>query len=197
MIALQHLKDSGIQPRVHGNGFIQLDVGQGQRLHVWGDDRIPRQSVRSSIHDHAFDFFSLCLVGSITNETYELVQPTHAAPGGSYATHRVWNPVARFGEDTRLVETGIVGRPGQTGREVVDAGQWYSMRRGVLHDTSVREPTATLMFKVSTQFPGEPSARVLLPIGAEPDNKFDRNTAAEPDLLWAIIRDVLGPECDL
>ncbi len=52
------------EPRIHGNGFIQVDLDELHRLHLW-DVMIPRQSVDSSIHDHAFGFESRTLQGML------------------------------------------------------------------------------------------------------------------------------------
>lgn len=41
------------EPRIHGNGFLQIDLDPLRRMHVW-DHRWPRQIRDSSIHDHAF-----------------------------------------------------------------------------------------------------------------------------------------------
>jgi hypothetical protein len=51
MYSYDELRDSDNYPRVHGNGFIQLDLPDGKRLHVWDED-IPRQKVNTSMHDH-------------------------------------------------------------------------------------------------------------------------------------------------
>ena len=44
----------GSEPRLHGNGFIQLDLGDDQRLHIWSPDLPPAQRVSTQIHDHQF-----------------------------------------------------------------------------------------------------------------------------------------------
>ena len=61
---INELKERGISPRVHGNGFIQVDLTHDTRLHVWGDKRIPRQNTYTPIHDHVFGFKSHLVVKS-------------------------------------------------------------------------------------------------------------------------------------
>jgi hypothetical protein len=65
MINTAVLKERGVRPRVHGNGFIQVDLTADTRLHVWGDKRIPRQNVYTPIHDHVFGFESTISVFSM------------------------------------------------------------------------------------------------------------------------------------
>lgn len=84
------------RPRVHGNGFIQLDLTDRRRLHIWGDPRIPRQRVPSTIHDHTFNFSSRVYRGQIIHR--EIALEPH--PDGAY---RLYQAVCRHGEDTRLV----------------------------------------------------------------------------------------------
>ena len=73
------LRALGRKPRVHPNGFIQLDLNDAgtRRLHVWRDD-IPRQEQASPIHDHIFDMMSTIIKGRLVNVDYELV------PGDDY-----------------------------------------------------------------------------------------------------------------
>ena len=67
------------RPRVHGNGFIQLDLTDRRRLHVWGDHRIPRQSVPSTIHDHTFSFKSTIILGQLVHREIGIFPDTSGA----------------------------------------------------------------------------------------------------------------------
>src|SRR5512146_542220 len=90
-------------PRVHGNGFIQLDITPTVRLHLWGDARIPRQRVATTIHDHAFGFTSRVVLGSLNHRVVHLAPASEADLFASeamvYQPHRVHT---RHGEDTGL-----------------------------------------------------------------------------------------------
>ena len=68
---LERLRE--LEPRVHGNGFIQCDLPHRKRLHIWGHPAIPRQKVSSPIHDHVFSFASIVLVGRLVNIVYKAV----------------------------------------------------------------------------------------------------------------------------
>jgi hypothetical protein len=76
---IETARREGRQPRVHPNGFLQLDLEPDKmsdgrhiakrRLHIF-DDRLPRQTVRTAVHDHIFDMSSFVLKGTVLNDTY-------------------------------------------------------------------------------------------------------------------------------
>lgn len=179
---LNELRASGSIPRVHGNGFIQLDLPDGSRLHVW-DDGIPRQAVNTSKHDHAFGFESKVICGLLTNFVYRVAP----AEVGKYV---VYIPQRREGtEDTKLVPTGERVNVEVAAIKDVPAGSSYTFQPQVFHDTLYPrgETTATIMRK-TVRLDVEP--RVLVPFGEEPDNEFDRE-GFDPELLWPFIERAL------
>src|SRR3546814_6146607 len=70
---LKAVRERGGRPRVHGNGFIQLDLTERGRLHIWGAPRIPRQKTATPIHDHVFGFESTVAVGRPVNLVFRIV----------------------------------------------------------------------------------------------------------------------------
>jgi len=177
-VTLQH----GPRPRVHGNGFIQLDLSETVRLHVWGHRDIPRQAVPTQVHDHTFNFRSRVLVGAITNVVYGAIDD----PDGSFM---VYEAQPNVGEDTRLVSTGRRVRLVECSRLWIQAGDSYLMAAGEFHESIVSRPTATVITKTATQL--RPIGRTLVPVGAQPDNAFNRY-GESPEKLWRIIAEVLG-----
>lgn len=173
-------------PRVHGNGFIQVDLGGNERLHVWGHSDIPRQDVYTGIHDHRFDFVSTVIRGRLLNVTYA------AAPSAA-GEWQVYRPRVREGEDTKLVPQDTYWSLLPVSIEMVSsasASRRYGMISEVIHETIPRGPAATIIRKTGVDENYEP--RVFVPVGAEPDNDFDRYGFSE-ERLWSIIREVL---CD-
>ena len=59
------------KPRLHHNGFVQLDLPNRVRLHVWPEHPPKRPNVLGMIHDHVYGFDSEILRGSIQNLIYE------------------------------------------------------------------------------------------------------------------------------
>jgi hypothetical protein len=181
-IPLQKLRDEGLVPRVHGNGFMQLDLDANKRLNIWGHPDLPRQKVDTSIHDHRFGFISKVIVG-------ELIQTSYDVSVFSTPTHQVFTPVVREGEDTVLAATPELLQPYILDQRIVHAGQEYQMPPRAFHTSKARIPTATLLIK--TLMRSADPVRVLVPIGRLPDNDFNRN-AFDADTLWRIAAEVLG-----
>jgi len=175
-------------PRVHGNGFIQLDIGDNHRVHFWGHPDIPKQKVNTQIHDHMFDFISFVLKGSLVNVLY--------APknGRDYQIH---TPVRTKGtEDTKLVGTNQFISVDEIKVEYVAANkdddlklhQNYTMISDRLHETQVFDPTVTLMkyIKKPPYLQTKKHPWVLVAAGDEPDNEFDRESYSQR-FLWELI----------
>jgi len=187
VITMDYLRGLDTQPRVHGNGFIQLDLMNGKRLHFWGHPDIPRQVRATPIHDHTFGFKSWCLRGRLVNIVYELL-----GNGMEYRIYRVRN---RDGEDTELVPTehrvGLL--PVKV--EVIVSPDWcvsmpssYSLNSFCFHETFAPEPTITCMEKTHKREGATP--HVLSPTGIAPDNDFNRHSH-DPKLLWRIIEEMM------
>ncbi|RWO06344.1 MAG: hypothetical protein EOS07_22155 [Mesorhizobium sp.] len=178
------IRAEGTGIRVHGNGFIQIDLPNARRLHVWGHPAIPRQVVSTQIHDHRFDFYSFVLRGTMVNVVYRVRTIDHQEP-----SHTVYTPQARAGEDTVLVPYGPPVKLYPSKAEAILAGDSYRMRAGEVHETFVNQPTATLMLKGDV---GEMPVRVFCPVGKKPDNDFVRHEVMGEDDLWQIVRDVFA-----
>lgn len=190
------LRKLGEKPRVHPNGFVQLDITPKKRLHIWGHPDIPKQKVAMPIHDHVYGFRSLVLGGRLVNINYE------ADPDGN--EFDIWQPKKHRGMGGGAIEPtgercGI--RPLST--EVVvakdnpDDGSptrhFYDMPPWVLHETFVPEPTITLIDKDGAtldQNPDGPAPKMLVPAGRDPD-VFSRFALDEAE-LWRIIDEVLA-----
>ncbi|QPC91500.1 hypothetical protein [Mesorhizobium sp. INR15] len=182
MITFDEIVKQGSGIRVHGNGFIQIDLPDNKRVNVWGHQGIPRQNQATQLHDHRFDFYSFVLRGAMCNAVYK-AYPQRIQP----ATHDVYTPQVREGEDTVLVPLGESVRITPYHAHVVPVGESYRLPAGSIHETFVNQPTATLMLK------GEPRnipVRVFCPIGKKPDNDFMRHAAMSEAALWEIVREV-------
>lgn len=167
-------------PRVHGNGFIQVDLSPTTRLNVWGHPEIPHQAVSTQIHDHMFGFESRILVGVIANRRYQRCWgdkflPHQAEPGGA-------------GEDTDLKpltrECDLIN----VGTVFYGGGDTYTLSAGEIHETVVIGPAATIITKLGDRRPGP--ATVYVPKGEVPDNQF-RRQEHDTEFLWRLISDVL------
>lgn len=182
------LKTLGYEPRVHGNGFIQLDIDETRRLNFWGHPAIPCQKVPTPLHDHTFDFVSTVIKGRLVNVVYDLVYT------GDIKPFKVYVVKTRDGEDTKLEPLNVNRcRPEARYAEMVMAGQKYWMKAFNIHEIFTPETTITLMDK-SIPTIGDKNRdrvpRILIPVGKEPDNEFNRYDTPI-DILWDIIQDIM------
>lgn len=190
-------EEGGGNPRVHPNGFIQLDLepvpeswhashqrghsGASRRLHIWNPVGIdlPRQHTHNEVHDHVFDMHSLIMYGCLTQHLFGLEIGTDEP-----ATHEMYRAVYEKNSDSRLMSIGIVGVLDRYQSFTIMDGQSYTQPAFTFHDSAPSGLVVTVMTK-QTIHDGE--AHVLCPIGVEPDNDFDRASAASSKELWSAI----------
>lgn len=188
---IDKLKNAGLIPRVHPNGFIQIDSDEtkSKRVHIWprSAEFILGQKSSSPIHDHIFGMTSRVVKGSLTQLLYNF-DLTHAG----YPTHEIY--MAKYskpGEST-LQPTGIQGvlYSNIHRSEAVVAGEFYTQPAFTFHATvpGIR-PLITFMTKNKVYKDFEP--RVIVPVDEPPDNDFKRSSASE-ELLWEIIEDAFN-----
>lgn len=177
---LTQLAESGREPRVHGNGFVQLDLNDEgtQRLRVWDDD-VPRQATYTGVHDHVFSMRSRVLVGTLIHTEYDYYP---AIPG----SHEVYRARREKGtQNTTLVPEGLSVVLETKQKLVLGAGSIYTFPAHKLHESTPRGLTATLMEKFQAPVDyGSPM--VLVMNGYQPDNEFQRD-GFDPEFLWSII----------
>jgi hypothetical protein len=177
-----YVREHGQQFRVHGNGFVQVDLPLDRRLHVWGHPRIPRQAESTPIHDHRFSFTSEVLRGRLVNVRIRLDEKSLRAD------HEVCVPKTRSGEDTILVKTGVFGMVKVEETEWLRPGDVYAMTIGELHEIYVNQTTVTLMEKIRSDPSYTP--RVLCPMGENPDNTFTRYDLS-PEDIYQIVEEAM------
>lgn len=181
------LRERGCVPRVHGNGFIQVDLNKAgtQRLHVWDED-VPRQKVATPIHDHVFDMRSEVIVGTLIHKTYRVL--TCWDKEGAYVVYRAQREEGT--QNTTLVPYDSTVNLELEQRLILEAASIYTFPAYQLHESGHLGTTATIMEKVNAP-DGYGNPRVLVPVGVEPDNEFHRDNH-DVRLLWQIIEKAIG-----
>jgi hypothetical protein len=183
MIDFATLRAAGENIRVHGNGFIQIDIPDGRaRVHVFGHPLIPRQLSPTPIHDHRFGFHSAVLRGCLVNVDWKF----HGI--GRAHTHVVWEARPNEGEDTSLVSLHRSGWVDPVRTRTICARESYIVNPREFHETFANEPTVTVMTKTGEVPDHRP--RVLCRVGQTPDNSFTRYR--DEDKLWDIVRESFG-----
>jgi hypothetical protein len=177
------LRDSGESPRWHGNGFIQLPLPAGHRLHVWHPDFPMDEQNNAFIHTHVWDMSSTILLGTLIDTTYR---------GDTM-----------FVGDLGLMDiysVGEAGKPGMGPRiaagigmvEVAAhrmvSGSVYSITRNHFHKSVANGLTATMMWKGPTRSSTD-RPFVVCPADQQPYDAFSRTLDAHD--MWAAIREAL------
>lgn len=185
MITIDEMKSWGTVPRVHPNGFIQIDKPEAGkcRVHIWtAGDELPKQGSQHPVHDHIFDMRSEVLMGEMTNLLFDFARdgdPTHELHRARY----------RVAHDSTLLPTGERGRLEVSSKVRVPAGSAYWMPAFVLHESRVAvRPTVTLMVATKIYLPAKPV--VAVPVGMKVDNAYDRHTLPASQ-LWDIVESVI------
>lgn len=180
-----YARHNGRRPRLHPNGFIQIDLAKdgSERLHVWPAVPIPAQKTRHPIHDHSFDMESTVLCGNLCNVLYR------ALPLSDFEKELAQFTPYRMYRATRISKDDTVLAPAdetfyavvESMHENLEPGDTYYMQKGLLHDSVPRGLTATLMRKLDLSYEYRPI--VAVPADIKPDNDFRRESVDEAE-LW-------------
>lgn len=181
---------AGNQPRLHQNGFVQLDLLDGNsRLHIWSDHMLKAQDPRTPIHNHRFSFSSQVILGQLTHVEYEWVNE-RSRMNEILDSDIVCELFTGAGDYEHLVPTGQMGTYHETGRFQLPAGMRYTFEHSRYHDSWGHGLTATIMTKMEVD--KIPFATVVVPLGeGGPDNEFRRDQYSQDELM-PFVRDVLA-----
>lgn len=181
MLYQQARKLATHRPVVHGNGFIQVWVGKGVRLHVWHPD-CPKMDPYVGVHDHRFSFRSKIIRGRVVNRTWDA-----DADGTAYD---ILTPGTGSEQDSwRLYSTGLMCSLTNGHEDVWGEGEEYGVNIGQIHDGLAHTPMAATLMQVTGR-DRDHIVRVLCPTGLRYHHEFKRD-AFEVDWLWTMIKEVL------
>lgn len=189
---LNDLRADNKVPRVHPNGFIQVDINKAQRLHCWSPLNPYRQKTYHPIHNHIFNFVSEVIVGRLINVDYGVAFPPEDFDQiGTF--HDAWEVKVIEGEETQLIKQDgppMIVVP--CNMACIQRGQKYEVQKFEFHESLAPVPAITIMTKYGLgpddmkAGPNSQGATVLVPCGVTPDNDFLRSEV-DTDLLWEII----------
>lgn len=187
----------GGNPRVHPNGFIQLDLedvadswnashkrghsGANRRMHIWNPPGIilPHQGTVNEIHDHVFDMESTVVKGVLEQRLYTMTIGGFTAPD-----HELYRAVYSGKSDSRLESTGVKGYLVHRESYPIKAGETYTQRAFTFHDSFAEGLVVTIMTKKHIH---DGDASVIVPVGTVPDNSYDRAGAMPTEDIWNAI----------
>lgn len=171
-----YLKQQAEDLYVHPNGFIQIVLDGRTRVHFW-HHQIPRQEVRTPIHDHIWDMYSCVLKGRMINMNHSVCD------GSNYKVH-----VPKSGD---LVGIGRKVDIEETNLELVTGGKDYYVPEGQYHESVPAEPSVTVIKKSEKR---KERPRILVPERKRPDNSFDRKDVMDKDEIWKFVENMIDYE---
>jgi hypothetical protein len=175
-------------PRMHPNGFIQLELGSRRsRLHIWLEKPMFTREVDTPIHDHIFGFDSEVLLGRLGHVIYDMEAdpegPFHLYTAGCSAQGKLGDPLVRIDDHRYRVKVE---------QEVwLSAGDTYTFAPYRFHESKHEGLTATI-FTIH-DFDESAATRIACPVGKTPDNSADKPFKRDgfaPAVLWEQIERV-------
>ena len=166
-----------LNPRLHGNGFIQYDLPNNHRLHIFHPELVQYgQKVRTEIHTHMFDMRSHILYGELNHLHYKIVDGT---------MYNVYT--CNYGMDVTPESTLTRSElyPDTYGFKIISSanlikGSSYFFRQGEWHSSSSNDLTVTLIQKRQLGFfHNQQSAMVACVDGLKPDNDYSRTSVPQ------------------
>lgn len=181
-------RSRGQKPRLHPNGFVQLDLSSDGRkhLHVWPAVPFPHvQKTAHPIHDHGYDMQSTVIRGIVRHSIFA-ANPIGDRVVEQGNVYRLYSVKARGNHETILVpcysRASLVSLD-RVSIDDIEPYQQYSLPAGVLHYAQgFGGITVTLMTKTAL-YKNRP--RVAVPDGVEPDNTYLREY--DEAVLWSLI----------
>lgn len=162
------------QLRIHGNGFLQAETKDGNKIHVW-DPRIPKQKVPTPIHNHNHGFKSKILHGGIFMSEYTVWKAyAHAQ---RFLRHQA---IPRKGKDTRLEPVGDEIQLRNRRDFLLPTGSEYMfpLNMDLYHEVvpvwSEKEMVVTAVERLPHKYNELELPTVLVQTDQMPDNDFDR-----------------------
>ncbi len=178
----EFLRGLSARPRVHPNGFVQLDLGENEKLHVWPEEPLKTVDVETPMHDHTFGFASTLLVGALRHTAYRPVE----SENGAYHLYTVF-PYKAVNMETPFVRLDDKRYDMEIRQELrIEAGQSYVFDEFEFHSSHPIGLTATHIRVYP--FDRGLQARVACRYDQVPQ-VFDRHRFDE-EFLWSIIRKV-------
>jgi len=163
--------------RIHGNGFLQAELPDGKKMHVWNKDPdFPRQAVNTQIHNHVSSFRSAIIYGKLRNIEYRMkpLDDDIKRAGGRFFDE--YEARVRHGKDTGLHPTGRDFGIDTRRKFDFSVGSVYDFpgTADLFHETIPQ--TSLLITVIERRSENDPNRNpiIMVPLGQEPDNVFDR-----------------------
>lgn len=168
---------------LHGLGFIQLKIGERNRIHVWHPD-LPRRKcyIDSDVHNHRFAFRSTVLKGTQINRRCIVNDQPRGCASHDVISHN--GPRSDKGGRLSFVDGECNVHRGPL--EFYRVGDSYVMHVGEYHCTPNNGTVITFMQKLDET--KDFHANSIIRKGVTFDQDFDRFQLSEAE-LWDFVKD--------
>lgn len=156
------------QLRVHGNGFIQAETKDGNKIHIW-HPQVPRQVIQTLQHNHNHAFHSTVVIGALTMSEFNIKIDSD----GEWQQYQA---VKRKGKDTYLsrIDPFPVRRTNIRHFTLQEGSEYdYPLNMHLFHEVRPISPIVVTYIERTGETDKEEPI-VLVPRDYEPDNRFDR-----------------------
>jgi hypothetical protein len=180
--SLEEIKRVGKNIRVHPNGFIQLTLEDGYRLHLFLDKEVYERFPRTPIHTHAFVLESRVMLGEVTNIEYEVAEDPH----GDLCMYTAKNMESEL--EKVIGKTYSISNKKE---EVIKVGEEYHVRINTFHESLHRGDTITIVRKIKkdSEMNGVCPIDILCLKGQTP---VEGRIKVAEDVLWGKLETVLN-----
>lgn len=137
--SLEEIKRVGKNIRVHPNGFIQLNLEDDYRLHLFLDKEVYERFPRTPIHTHALVLESRVMLGEVTNVEYEVQED----PLGNLCMYTAQNMESEL--EKVLSKTYSISSKRE---ETIKVGEEYRVKVHTFHESLHKGDTITIVRKI-------------------------------------------------
>ncbi len=174
---LEYLKNHCTKIHAFGLGFIQIKLGEVERVHVY-TKKVTLTTQEEEIHNHRYDFKSTVLKGKLTNKLYQVKENIN---GQFILVDEACNPNLPKSDKQQSVDKPILCSQFYT-----EQGQTYFIEKDTFHQVEAQEGTITLVQRGPVV---KPTAQIIYPQNQINTCPFSVNLSE--DKLWEMVKENL------
>jgi uncharacterized protein YlzI (FlbEa/FlbD family) len=175
ILDINYLKENCTQIHSFGLGFIQIKLGEINRVHIYCKEA-GLTTQEEEIHNHRYDFESMVLKGELENKIYQV---EHNPAGLYQQINESCNPNV-----PKDIVPVIVNEPKMIAQFITSVGKKYFLNKDTFHRVQALEDTITVLTRGPVV---KEQAQVVSRIDQELICPFSVNLPE--DKLWELVRE--------